>query len=153
MADHLTAAEIAMIDAIVDPIRRERAAAPGLAAKYDSACDAVTDQYDEIVRLRRQVEALEDQLRDRDGRLRAQLAALPAPHQAPPVQHIDIYESSYYDVAAALDAAAEDREPITVTTCNGTVTTYRAVPLDTRPHRAEGQQATETKETDETRPM
>ena len=64
MADHLTPAELVMIDAIVDPIRRERAAAPVLAAKYDDACDAVTDQYDEIVRLRRQVEALEDQLSD-----------------------------------------------------------------------------------------
>ena len=64
MADHLTPAELVMIDAIVDPIRRERAAAPGLAAKYDSACDAVTSQYDEIVRQRRRIEALEDQLSD-----------------------------------------------------------------------------------------
>lgn len=64
MADHLTPAELVMIDAIVDPIRRERAAAPGLAAKYDDACDAVADQYDEIVRQRRRIEALEDQLSD-----------------------------------------------------------------------------------------
>ena len=65
MADPtLTPAELVMIDAIVDPIRRERAAAPGLAARYDSACDAVTEQYDEIVKLRRQAERLEDQLAD-----------------------------------------------------------------------------------------
>lgn len=132
MADHLTPAQRDSIDATVTRVHRERADAGIMAARYDEACARIAEQHDEIVRQRRRIEALEDQLHDRDADLRAQLAATTAPARTP-VQHIDIYESSDYDVAAALEQAAEVREPITVTTCNNTITTYRAVPLDAHP--------------------
>ncbi|WP_435108123.1 hypothetical protein [Nocardiopsis synnemataformans] len=45
---------------------------------------------------------------------------------------IDTYEQSHYDVTAALELAAEDRTPITVTTCNNSVTSYLPVPLNTK---------------------
>jgi hypothetical protein len=241
VADHtLTPAQRDAIDATVTRVHRERSDAGVMAAKYDAACERISEMHDEIVRRGFQIEALEDKLRDRDASIRALeaeiailraadtepgdtkltgigggpgegttvslrppellmrafiasmidmlgdatnyvemeasnpdglgrylvrvqraggktphalreeaeerarvaerraaeleqlLAATTAPHRAP-VQHIDIYESSDYDVAAALEQAAEVREPITVTTCNNTVTTYRAVPLDAHP--------------------
>ncbi|GAA1469970.1 hypothetical protein NE857_31480 [Nocardiopsis exhalans] len=64
MADHLTPDQLARIDAIVGPIHRERADAPGLAAKYDDACERIAEQHDEIVKLRRRAEALKGQLAD-----------------------------------------------------------------------------------------
>lgn len=65
----LTPADLVMIDAIVDPIRRERAAAPGLAARYDAACERVSELHAEAVSQRRRIEGLEDQIADRDTRI------------------------------------------------------------------------------------
>ncbi|MFE7462316.1 hypothetical protein ACWFMI_24990 [Nocardiopsis terrae] len=42
---------------------------------------------------------------------------------------IDTYEQSHHDVTAALELCAEGRKPITVTTCNNSVTTYLPVRL------------------------
>jgi len=45
---------------------------------------------------------------------------------------IDTYEQSTHDVTAALELAAEDRTPITVTTCSNTITTYLPVPINAK---------------------
>lgn len=42
----------------------------------------------------------------------------------PDVHLIDTYEQSYDDITATLEAAADAREPISVTTCSNTVATY-----------------------------
>lgn len=63
MADStLTPAEIARIDAIVGPIIYERTVAPGLAARYDGACESVVRLHDETVSQRQRIAALEDEL-------------------------------------------------------------------------------------------
>lgn len=64
MADHFTPAQLAEIDATVARFHRERADAPTMAARYDEACDRIGEMHDEIVRLRRRAQALEDQLSD-----------------------------------------------------------------------------------------
>lgn len=66
MTDQLTPAQIADIDRIAGPIHRERAAAPGLAARYDDACIRIAEMHDETVAQRRRIEDAEEQ---RDGLL------------------------------------------------------------------------------------
>ncbi|WP_431889427.1 hypothetical protein [Nocardiopsis alba] len=62
MADHLTPAQRDAIDATVARVHRERADAPTMAARYDEACFRIGEMHDEIVKLRRKAESLEDQL-------------------------------------------------------------------------------------------
>lgn len=66
MADEptLTPAELAMIDATVARVHAERADAPTMAARYDAACERIVELLDETTRLRRRIQALEDQLAD-----------------------------------------------------------------------------------------
>ncbi|GAA1457621.1 hypothetical protein NE857_21470 [Nocardiopsis exhalans] len=66
MADHLTPDQVARIDAIVARVHAERADAKIMGARYDDACEQIVELHDEIVRLRRRADALEDQLADRD---------------------------------------------------------------------------------------
>lgn len=55
-----TPAELAELDEIVAEISRERAAAPGLATRYDAACERITELHEETVRLRTRIWDLED---------------------------------------------------------------------------------------------
>lgn len=65
MADcALTPDEITFIDATVDRVNAERADAATMAARYDAACVRIAEQHEENVKLRRRIEALEDQLAD-----------------------------------------------------------------------------------------
>ncbi|SIO86953.1 hypothetical protein [Nocardiopsis sp. JB363] len=65
MADRaLTPDEIALIDATVDRVNTECADAATMAARYDAACVRLAEQHDENVKIRRRIEALEDQLAD-----------------------------------------------------------------------------------------
>lgn len=70
MADHtLTPEQIAMIDASVARVRAERADAGIMSAKYDAVCERLAELHDESVGRLRRIQALEDQLRDRDAEL------------------------------------------------------------------------------------
>ncbi|MGW9637464.1 hypothetical protein [Nocardiopsis alba] len=71
----LTPAHRDSIDATVARVHRERADAGIMAARYDEACFRIGEMHDEIVRLRRQVQALEDRLSDGERRLREELEA------------------------------------------------------------------------------
>jgi len=58
-----TPAELAELDEIVAEISRERAAAPGLATRYDAACERIIELHEETTRQRERIWDLEYLLR------------------------------------------------------------------------------------------
>lgn len=59
-----TPAELAELDEIVAEISRERAIAPGLATRYDAACERITELHEETTRQRSRIWDLEERLRN-----------------------------------------------------------------------------------------
>ena len=58
----------------------------------------------------------------------------------PPAVSIDTYEQSHDEIAAALELAADDRAPVSVTTCSNNVTTYLPVEVAEQARALKGEQ-------------
>lgn len=70
MADpNRTPEQLAELDTVVDRIHHERADPRIMAARYDDARERISELHDETVRQRHSIEALEDQITDRDTRI------------------------------------------------------------------------------------
>lgn len=147
MADHtLTPAENARIDATVARVHRERADARTMGAKYDDACQRLAEQHDEIVKLRRRAEALEDQLADAQalaGRYWNNALAAIDRHGAE-IGRLRLAWQSARRRARAYGEVITDLVEQRDTYAGWLKTAEEQLAVTTRPHRAEEQLAADT---------